>query len=109
MITHKYVNGVSIGISIIDGLKQGHPQGDAPPIQRDTLQHSSMGGASPCGCPCPTLVLLHGFTGSAASWGRHLETFASYGFHVIALDMLGHGQSDAPQDARRYTIEAVSG
>lgn len=53
----------------------------------------------------PPLVLLHGFTGSAASWDRHLDTFASYGFHVIALDMLGHGQSDAPTDPRRYTIE----
>ena len=53
----------------------------------------------------PTLVLLHGFTGSAASWDEHLDTFAHHGFRVIALDMLGHGQSDAPIDARRYTIE----
>jgi len=53
----------------------------------------------------PTLVLLHGFTGSAASWGQHLDVFAHYGFRVLALDMLGHGQSDAPQDAQRYTIE----
>lgn len=54
----------------------------------------------------PVLVLLHGFTGSAASWGRHLDVFADYGFRVLALDMLGHGQSDAPQDSRRYAIEA---
>jgi len=53
----------------------------------------------------PALVLLHGFTGSAASWGQHLDVFANYGFRVLALDMLGHGQSDAPQDAQRYTIE----
>lgn len=53
----------------------------------------------------PTLVLLHGFTGSAASWGRHLDVFAQQGFHVVALDMLGHGQSDAPSDPQRYSIE----
>ncbi len=53
----------------------------------------------------PALVLLHGFTGSAASWGEHLESFASSGLRVIALDMLGHGQSDAPIDPRRYAIE----
>ena len=53
----------------------------------------------------PTLVLLHGFTGSAASWGKHLDSFASSGFRVIALDMLGHGQSDVPADPRRYAIE----
>ena len=52
-----------------------------------------------------TLVLLHGFTGSAASWGEHLDTFAAEGMHVIALDMLGHGQSDAPTDPQRYSIE----
>ncbi|MGZ3677013.1 MAG: 2-succinyl-6-hydroxy-2,4-cyclohexadiene-1-carboxylate synthase [Ktedonobacterales bacterium] len=52
-----------------------------------------------------TLVLLHGFTGSASSWGAHLDRFASAGFRVIALDILGHGASDAPADARRYGIE----
>ncbi len=53
----------------------------------------------------PALVLLHGFTGSAAGWGNHLETFASCGLRVIALDMLGHGQSDAPTDSQRYIME----
>ena len=52
----------------------------------------------------PPLVLLHGFTGSAASWGAYLDTFAAHGMHVIALDMLGHGQSDAPEHAQRYSI-----
>jgi 2-succinyl-6-hydroxy-2,4-cyclohexadiene-1-carboxylate synthase len=53
----------------------------------------------------PTLVMLHGFTGSAAGWGSHLDTLAAYGLHVIALDLPGHGQSDAPADAQRYAIE----
>src|SRR5690242_4304029 len=35
------------------------------------------------------LVLLHGFTGSARGWGSLLDKLAN-GFHVIALDMLGH-------------------
>ena len=53
----------------------------------------------------PTLVMLHGFTGSAAGWGSHLDTLAAYGLRVIALDLPGHGQSDAPDDPRRYAIE----
>ena len=53
----------------------------------------------------PTLVMLHGFTGSAAGWGLHLDTLAAYGLRVIALDLPGHGQSDAPRDPRRYSIE----
>lgn len=53
----------------------------------------------------PTLVLLHGFTLNAASWGDLLDKLAMPGMQVIALDMLGHGQSDAPSDPRRYSIE----
>ena len=53
----------------------------------------------------PTLVMLHGFTGSAAGWRPHLDTLANYGLRIIALDLLGHGQSDAPPDPQRYTIE----
>src|SRR5436305_10658514 len=52
-----------------------------------------------------TLVMLHGFTGSAAGWGLHLDTLTAYGLRVIAFDLPGHGQSDAPKDPRRYSIE----
>ena len=52
-----------------------------------------------------TLVLLHGFTGSAMAWGHLIIDLASTGLHIVALDMLGHGQSDAPADAERYSIE----
>ncbi len=52
-----------------------------------------------------TLVMLHGFTGSAAGWGKHLDTLAAYGLRVIALDLPGHGQSDAPGGPQRYAIE----
>jgi 2-succinyl-6-hydroxy-2,4-cyclohexadiene-1-carboxylate synthase len=50
-------------------------------------------------------VLLHGFTGSASGWGQHLHVFAATGWRVIALDLLGHGASDAPQDPERYSIQ----
>ena len=52
-----------------------------------------------------TLVLLHGFTGSAAGWGQQMDILADYGLRIIAIDLLGHGQSDAPEDAKRYSIE----
>src|SRR5215831_21050398 len=52
-----------------------------------------------------TLVLLHGFTGSAAGWGNILDALADYGLRIIAMDLLGHGQSDAPEDTQRYLIE----
>jgi len=52
-----------------------------------------------------TLVLLHGFTGSASGWGHQLDTLADYGLRIIAFDLLGHGHSDAPGDPQRYTVE----
>jgi len=52
-----------------------------------------------------TLVLLHGFTGRAAGWSDLFPLLAAPGRQLIALDMLGHGQSDAPADPERYTIE----
>jgi 2-succinyl-6-hydroxy-2,4-cyclohexadiene-1-carboxylate synthase len=51
------------------------------------------------------LVMLHGFTGSAVGWGRQLDDLAGYSLRVIALDLLGHGRSDAPDEPLRYTIE----
>jgi 2-succinyl-6-hydroxy-2,4-cyclohexadiene-1-carboxylate synthase len=51
------------------------------------------------------LVLLHGFTGSAASWQELLSYLDLPDWRIIALDMLGHGRSDAPTDPQRYTIE----
>lgn len=53
----------------------------------------------------PALVLLHGFTGSAAGWGAHLDAFAAAGLPVIAFDLPGHGASDAPADPARYALE----
>ncbi|GHO43330.1 2-succinyl-6-hydroxy-2,4-cyclohexadiene-1-carboxylate synthase [Ktedonospora formicarum] len=53
----------------------------------------------------PPLVLLHGFTGSALAWHSLFGPLSAYNVYLIALDMLGHGQSDAPADLERYNIE----
>lgn len=51
-----------------------------------------------------TLVLLHGFTGSTESWAAHRHVLAAY-CRTIMVDLLGHGQTEAPTDPARYTIE----
>jgi 2-succinyl-6-hydroxy-2,4-cyclohexadiene-1-carboxylate synthase len=53
------------------------------------------------------LVLLHGFTGSAASWDDSIAYFAQH-YRVIAIDLLGHGDTDAPTSPERYTIQAAA-
>jgi 2-succinyl-6-hydroxy-2,4-cyclohexadiene-1-carboxylate synthase len=52
----------------------------------------------------PPLLLLHGFTGSVRAWDDvrpALRTFAQ----VIAIDLIGHGRSAAPDDGRRYSFD----
>ena len=47
----------------------------------------------------PALVLVHGILQSAARWAEigYLDVFAEQ-YHVIAVDLLGHGESDKPTD-----------
>lgn len=51
----------------------------------------------------PPLLLLHGFTGSHATWQRHQPRLAAH-FRLIALDLPGHGQSEAPGEPGRYDL-----
>ena len=53
------------------------------------------------------LVLLHGFTGSAAGWEPHTSEFAQR-FRTVVIDQLGHGLSDAPADPKRYEIGFIT-
>ncbi len=50
------------------------------------------------------LLLLHGFTGSAAVWPALAARFAPHRC-TVAVDLIGHGQSDTPADAERYRME----
>lgn len=45
----------------------------------------------------PPLVLLHGWAQSSACWGEGLLKDLAESFRVLAVDLRGHGYSDAPQ------------
>ena len=51
----------------------------------------------------PPLLLLHGFTGSHQSW-QTLRATLPGSRRMIAVDLLGHGQTDAPEDPARYAM-----
>lgn len=52
----------------------------------------------------PALILLHGFTGSAASMAGVAEAFSAT-YRVHALELVGHGESESPQDPAFYSME----
>lgn len=54
-----------------------------------------------------SVVLLHGFTGSSANWHLVMERLAG-SFRVLAIDLTGHGQSDAPTEIERYTMPTIA-
>src|SRR5215218_9823437 len=49
-------------------------------------------------------LLLHGFTGSVASWSAVRNDLARR-HRVIAIDIIGHGASSAPEEPSRYAFE----
>ena len=55
----------------------------------------------------PPLVLLHGFTETAASWQEagYVDRFLRAGRQVVLIDCRGHGQSGKPREAASYTGE----
>ncbi|MEO9137609.1 MAG: alpha/beta fold hydrolase [Jatrophihabitans sp.] len=53
------------------------------------------------------MVLVHGLLSDATTWTRALPGLAAQGLHVIAPDLLGHGESDKPAGAQ-YSLEGFA-
>jgi len=54
----------------------------------------------------PPVFLLHGFTGCGRNWGAVSSfEFQVSSFEFVAVDLLGHGLTDAPEDPTRYKME----
>lgn len=51
----------------------------------------------------PLIVMIHGFTADKDNWGRMALFMRDY--HIVALDLLGHGDSSRPADGD-YSITA---
>lgn len=50
------------------------------------------------------VLLLHGLASDSQTWDRVLEPLAEHGLRAIALDLVGHGDSDKPHTVR-YLLE----
>jgi epoxide hydrolase A/B len=57
----------------------------------------------------PLVVLLHGFPEGWYSWRHQLGALADAGFHAVAPDQRGYGQTDAPDDVAAYAMTQLVG
>ncbi len=55
------------------------------------------------------VLLCHGFPELWYSWRHQMKALAEAGFHVIAPDQRGYGDTDAPQAIDAYTIHHLVG
>ena len=56
----------------------------------------------------PALLLVHGWAVSAYLWRHNIKPLAAAGHRVLALDLPGHGLSDAPSAPGSYTVAAFA-
>lgn len=56
----------------------------------------------------PLVVLLHGFPDHHRSWRHQIPALVDAGFRVVAPDMRGYGESDAPPSWRDYRMELLA-
>lgn len=52
----------------------------------------------------PLVLLCHGFPESWYSWRHQIGALAAAGFHVVAPDMRGYGQTEQPEAIDQYTL-----
>ena len=52
----------------------------------------------------PLVLLCHGFPESWYSWRHQIKALSETGYHVIAPDMRGYGQTDRPNAIDQYSL-----
>jgi epoxide hydrolase A/B len=57
----------------------------------------------------PLVIMCHGFPESWYSWRHQLHALADAGFHAVAPDMRGYGQTDRPESIDQYTLLQLVG
>lgn len=56
----------------------------------------------------PLVLLAHGWPESWYNWRHQIRFLAANGYRVVAPDMRGYGETDAPQDIAAYDIKTLS-
>jgi pimeloyl-ACP methyl ester carboxylesterase len=55
----------------------------------------------------PLVLMLHGWPESWFSWRHQLPALAAAGYHAVAPDVRGYGQTDKPQPIEAYSMKLM--
>ena len=55
----------------------------------------------------PAILFLHGWSQHHLCWSRQFDNPLANDFRLVAMDLRGHGQSEAPTDVEAYTTGAL--
>lgn len=85
---------------------------DDPRVQRKTtilngITYSYL-LAEPRGIPLNTIFLIHGFPDLSLGWRYQIPVLTSLDLRVVALDMMGYSDTDAPEEIKYYTYKRAA-
>ncbi|KAJ8122167.1 hypothetical protein ONZ43_g1572 [Nemania bipapillata] len=64
--------------------------------------------AKPNGKPTATIFLIHGWPDLGMGWRNQVPYLLSLNLQVVVPDMLGYGQTDAPDSYEEYTMKKMT-
>lgn len=56
----------------------------------------------------PLVLLLHGFPHTWFSWRHQITALAEAGYRVVAPDLRGMGQTEAPEELAAYRADVIT-
>lgn len=75
-------------------------------LKVDDIQFNIVVNESELNTTKTPVVFLHGFTGSAKDWQFIFNKLQSK-YLPIAFDLIGHGETDSPENQKHYTCSAI--
>lgn len=82
---------------------------DMPPMQFALVNKVKMGFyAAGMRSERPALVLCHGWPELAYSWRHQIKALSDAGFHVLAPDQRGYGQTQGPTEVEAYDLDHLT-
>lgn len=102
---------VALGVSVSAIAQQGGDMSDSP-VEGVSFRFIESNGLrmriAEAGSG-PLILMAHGWPESWYSWRHQMTALAAAGYHVVAPDMRGYGQTDKPADVDDYDIKHLAG